>query len=73
MFSYKPLWKLLIDKGMTKEEMRVKLGLSPSTVAKMGRNEYVAMRVLHDICSLFNCQPNDVIEYIPDIPDRQET
>lgn len=66
MFSFKPLWKLLIDKGMTREELRSELGLSPSTMAKMSKGEYVSLEVLHRLCERFNCQPNDIIEYVPD-------
>lgn len=64
MFSYKPLWKLLIDKGMTKEELRLAIKLSPSTMAKMGKGGYVSLEVIHRICKYFNCQPGDLLEYI---------
>ena len=64
-FSFNPLWKLLIDKRMTKEALRVELGLAPSTMAKMGKGEYVSLEVLHRLCQYFNCQPGDLIEYVP--------
>ncbi len=66
MFSYNPLWKLLIDKGMNKDSLRLACGLSSSTVAKMGKGEYVSLEVINRICAYFNCQPGDIIEYIPD-------
>lgn len=56
-FSYNPLWKILIDKGMTKEDLRTALNLSPNTIAKMGKGENISMSVLHRICEYFNCQP----------------
>lgn len=65
-FSYNRLWKMLIDKGMTKEELRIALKLSPSTIAKMGRGERVSLEVIERICRFFNCQPGDLFEYIPD-------
>jgi len=65
-FSYNPLWKMLVDKGMTKEALRIALKLSPNTIAKMGKGEYVSMEVIHRICSYFNCQPGDLLEYKPD-------
>jgi putative transcriptional regulator len=65
-FSYNPLWKILIDKGMTKEQLRQALNLSPSTVAKMGRGENISLEVIGRICSYLNCQPGDIMEYIPD-------
>ena len=64
MFNYKPLLKLLIDKGMTKTQLREQLGISMATLAKISKNEYVSMKVLDDICSLLNCKIEDVIEHI---------
>lgn len=67
MFTFNPLWKLLIDKGLKREDLRIALNLSPSTMAKMTKaesGEFVSLEVVHRICSYFNCQPNDVIEYI---------
>ncbi len=69
-FSFNPLWKLLIDKGMTKEELRVALNLSPNTIAKMGKGENISMGVLQRICEYFNCQPGDLMVYIPDKVDK---
>ena len=66
-FSFNPLWKLLIDKNMTKEQLRTALGFSPSTMAKMSKGKYVSLEVVHKICEFFNAQPNDIIELMPDI------
>ena len=65
MFNYKPLLKLLIDKAMTKTQLREQLGISMATLAKISKNEYVSMKVLDDICSLLNCKIEDVIEHQP--------
>ncbi|MFP4497673.1 MAG: helix-turn-helix domain-containing protein [Vulcanimicrobiota bacterium] len=65
-FSFNPLWKKLIDKGMTKEDLRRSIETSPSTIAKMGKNRYISMKILDDMCSLFECQPGEIIEYIPE-------
>lgn len=62
--SYNKLWKILIDKNMTKEQLRKALGFSPSTIAKMGRGERVSLEVIEKICKYFNCQPGDIFEYI---------
>lgn len=62
-FSYDPLWKLLIDKKMTKEELRVSIKTSPATIAKMGRDENISMDVLERICGYFDCKIEDVVEY----------
>ena len=66
MFTYKPLWKQLIDKNMTKTELREKLGMSPTTLATMGKDEYIAMSILDKICNTLDCTIDEVIEHIKD-------
>lgn len=68
-FSFNPLWKTLIDKGMTKVQLGKDIGVSSSTLAKMSKNEYVAMEVLDRICSLLECEIRDVIEHKKDAGD----
>ena len=62
--SYNKLWKLLIDKGMTKTEMRLKAGISTTTLAKLGKNETVSMEVLLKICKVLNCNVGDIMDVI---------
>ncbi|MGN4434381.1 helix-turn-helix domain-containing protein [Bacillus cereus group sp. MYBK69-1] len=66
MISYKPLLKLLIDKDIKKLDLKDKLGISSSTLAKFSKNEYISLSVIDKLCAYFNCQPSDLIEYIPD-------
>jgi putative transcriptional regulator len=65
-FSFNPLWKLLIDKRMTRESLRVALKLSPTTMAKMSKGGNITLEVLHKICEYFDVQLNEIIEYAPD-------
>ena len=65
-FTYKPLWKMLIDKDMTREGLRRELGISPSTMARMRQNDYVNLKIISDICRILACTPNDIIEYVAD-------
>ena len=60
--NYKPLWKLLIDRNMSKTELREKTSVSRSTMVKMANNEYVAMDVLVRICMALNCGMDDIVE-----------
>ena len=48
---------------MTKTELKNKTGISPTTLATMGKDEYVAMSVLDRICNELNCDINEVIEH----------
>lgn len=64
--NFKPLWKLLIDKGMKKTDLLEIAGLSPPTLAKLSKNKPIDSRTLEKICAALKCQPGDVIEYMPD-------
>lgn len=66
-FSYKPLWRLLLEKEMTKTQMREQIGLSSATLAKMSKDQYVSMEILDKLCTHFKVQPNDIIEWKEDI------
>ena len=48
--NYNNLWKLLIDRGMTKTDLRIKAGLTTSAIAQLGKNEYVSLKVIEKIC-----------------------
>lgn len=63
--SYNPLWKLLIDKGLNKQDLRQKTGLSGATIAKLGRDENVTTRVLVRICVALECGISDICEISP--------
>ena len=65
-FNYNKLWKLLIDRSMTKTQLRQQIGMGTSTLAKLSANEKVSMDVIERICSVLNCQPGDIMEYTPD-------
>ena len=60
--SYKKLWKLLIDKDMTKVELREKAGISTGTLAKLGKNENVTTDVLVKVCEALDCDISDIME-----------
>ena len=62
--SYNKLWKLLIDKGMTKTEMRLKADISTTTLAKLGKNETVSMEALLRICKVLDCNVGDIMDVI---------
>ena len=63
--SYNKLWKLLIDKKMNKTMLRQEAHLSATTVAKMGKDEPVAMESMLKICKVLNCDIGDIVEAVP--------
>lgn len=63
-FSYKPLWKLLIDREMTKKQLMQATGISKSTMDKMAQGKNVSLDVLDRICSCLNCNIENVVEHL---------
>lgn len=68
--SYNKLWKLLIDKGISKTELKQAVKMSPNTLAKLGKNETVSLDVLIRICEILHCDIGDIVELIPDQKDN---
>ncbi|MGO5168899.1 helix-turn-helix domain-containing protein [Bacillota bacterium LCP21S3_G6] len=64
--SYNRLWKLLIDKGMTRQDLREKTGISSASIAKMGKGENINTGLLVKICEALNCNTDDIMEIVPD-------
>lgn len=60
--SYNKLWKLLIDKGIKKTELKLLAGVSTNVIAKLGKNDPVSMETLAKICSALNCDIADIVE-----------
>ena len=61
-YSYNRLWKMLIDRRMTKTEMRKMAGISTNILAKMGKDEPVAMDTLAKIATALQCGLDDIVE-----------
>ena len=59
-------WKLLIDRGLIKKDLREMAGLSTNVIAKMGKNGDVSTEVLRKICKALDCGLDDIVEIVPD-------
>jgi DNA-binding Xre family transcriptional regulator len=66
--SYKPLFRLLLEKDMTKTDLRAELGFSSATLAKLAKGEPISGAVIEKLCMYFRCQVGDVVEIIWDDP-----
>ena len=62
--SYNKLWKLLIDKEMSRTQMRLKAGISTKALAKLGKNESVNIDILIKICAALDCDITDIMEIV---------
>lgn len=70
--SYKKLWKLLIDKDMTKTQLREKAMISSSSLAKLGKDENVTTSVLLKICEVLECDVSDIMEIVPACSENEK-
>ena len=64
--SYNKLWKLLVDKKMSKADLRKAAGIAPNTMTRLRRDEEVALAVLNKICSTLDVDIGDIMEFLPD-------
>ena len=62
--SYNKLWKLLIDRKMSKAGIRKLTNISPNTITKMNKNEYMALSILDKLCNELDCDFGDIVEHI---------
>ena len=62
--SYERLWKLLIDRKISKVDLRKASGIAPNTMTKLRRNEEVTLTVLGKICNILEVDYGDIIEYV---------
>lgn len=62
--SYKKLWKLLIDKDMLKKDLAQRAKISPTSIAKLSKNENVNTEILQKICNALNCDICDIMEMV---------
>lgn len=63
-FDYSKLWEILEERNMYREELRIQVGMSSATLAKLGKNQIVSMDVLGRICEVLNCDVGEIVEYI---------
>lgn len=64
--SYNKLWKLLIDKKMSKADLRKAAGIAPNTMTRLRRDEEVTLAVLNKICQTLEVDIGDIMEFLPE-------
>ena len=62
IYNYNRLWKLLIDRKLTKTELKDIAGVSTNIIAKMGKNEPISMENLAKITTALQCGVDDIVE-----------
>ena len=69
--SYNKLWKLLVDKKMSKADLRKAAGIAPNTMTRLRRDEEVTLSVLNRICGALDVNVGDVMEFVPEVPEEK--
>lgn len=70
--SYNKLWKLLVDKKMSKADLRKAAGIAPNTMTRLRRDEEVTLSVLNKICRTLEVDIGDIMEFLPDAEDEPD-
>ena len=70
--SYNKLWKLLVDKKMSKADLRKAAGIAPNTMTRLRRDEEVTLTVLNKICKTLDVDIGDIMEFLPDAEDEPD-
>ena len=71
MISYNKLFALLKEKGIKKTEL-LKV-MSTSSLAKLNKGENINTETINRLCDMLECQPGDLMEYVPDKPKKKNT
>lgn len=69
--KYYKLFDILNRRNITKTQMRLAIGISTKTLAKISAHEQISMEVLEKICAYLKVQPGDVVEYLPDYQNSE--
>ena len=63
--SYKKLWHILLDRDMSRSDLRKKAGISTNALAKLGKDESLPLETLEKVCAALDCSLYDILEYVP--------
>ena len=61
--KYYKLFDLLNRRNITRTKMRLDLGMSTKTLAKISAHEPLSMEIIEKICAYLDVQPGDIMEY----------
>jgi DNA-binding Xre family transcriptional regulator len=64
--KYYKLLDILQRKEISKGDFSKMTGFSSATVAKLSTHKPVNMDIIDRVCKVFNCQPGDILEYVPE-------
>lgn len=72
VISYNKLWKLLIDRKMSKADLRRLAGIAPNTMTKLNRDEEVTLETLGKICTVLKVNVEDIVDISPEFQTEEK-
>ena len=69
--NYNRLWKLLIDREMTRTDLRLAARISTYTLARLGKNQEVTLTTLRKITAALDCSLDDIVDFVPEAGKRK--
>ncbi len=70
--NYNRLWKLLIDREMTRTDLRLAARISTYTLARLGKNQEVTLTTLRKITAALDCSLDDIVDFVPEAGKERE-
>lgn len=64
--QYNKLFKLLIDRKMTNNQLAKRARVSLNIITRLKRDEYISMQTIEKICTVLDCGVDDILEFIPE-------
>ena len=64
--QYNKLFKMMIDRKMTNNQLAKQAGVSLNIITRLKRDEYIAMQTSEKICIALDCGGDDILEFIPE-------
>ena len=64
--SYKKLWHMLLDRNISRTQLREMAGISTNALAKLGKDESLPLATLEKVCAALGCTLDDILEYVSD-------
>ena len=62
--TYNRLWKLLIDRKLSRSQLRKEANISPNTMTKLNKDEMAALAVLDRICNVLGVDYGDIMQHV---------
>ncbi len=71
--TYKKLFHMLIDRNISPAQLQQAAGYSANISTRLRRDHYVSLESVEKICRALNCKIDDIVEFVPDIPEGDKT